>query len=79
MTSVRQIQPPDSFDAASLAAWHYRLKNMRSNCQNTISYDASIYAVEDLKWTQTAYISPQMRECWHELRVVSLFHDDIVV
>ena len=34
--------------------------NVRERCTAAIGYDGSISAVPELKWTQTAYISPQM-------------------
>ena len=59
-STVRQMLPPDAFDAASLATYHKGLETMRTACQKAISYDDSIYDVKELQWTQTAYLSPQM-------------------
>jgi formylglycine-generating enzyme required for sulfatase activity len=45
---------------AAQPAWLAGLEKMRSDVRAQISYNASIYAVPELAWTQTSYMQPQM-------------------
>ena len=55
-----QINGPPAVDAASVAAWLARLRQLRANCQRSIGFTGEMYDVPELQWTQTAYIGPQM-------------------
>jgi hypothetical protein len=55
-----QIIAPKDLSAAGIAKWMASMKAMRTACQAAIGYTGEIYDVEALKWTQTAFISPQM-------------------
>ena len=41
-------------------AWLAGLQKVRSDVRAQIGYNASIYAVPELAWTQTSYMQPQM-------------------
>ena len=58
-----QIDGPTKFDIATVEGWLGRMKAMRSRCQQAIGFNGSAALVQELKWTQTAYISPQMHPC----------------
>ena len=49
---------PDS--PAAQPAWLAGLQKVRSDVRSQIGYNASIYAVPELAWTQTSYMQPQM-------------------
>ena len=55
-----QIKGPAAVDRAGIAAWMAEMQAMKKACQEAIGFDGSAFEVEELKWTQTAYISPQM-------------------
>ena len=56
-----QILGPAKLDAASVSDWLARMKSMRTACQRAIGFNGSASRIPELKWTQTAYISPQAR------------------
>jgi hypothetical protein len=55
-----QIKGPAAVSPAAIAAWVAEMKAMRTACQAAIGFDGAAFEVEELKWTQTSYISPQM-------------------
>ena len=59
-----QIRGPADLSAVGLAAWGKAMNRMRVACNNATGFDAdapdSIYNDHSLKWTQTAYMGPQM-------------------
>ena len=55
-----QIKGPTNVTRAGVEDWLRRMEQLRERCTAAIGYDGSISAVPELKWTQTAYISPQM-------------------
>ena len=71
-SGVRQLLPPPSFDSETLSWWHSSLQSMREACQHAIGYNGSVETVQELKWTQTAYMSPQMHPCV-DGRIFSIF------
>ena len=56
----KQIYGPAQLDAATVSGWLARMRQMRSECQKSIGFNASVYDLPGLKWAQTAYLSPQM-------------------
>jgi hypothetical protein len=55
-----QIRGPSQVDPASIRTWLAKMKSMRTACQQAIGYNGSAFEVPELRWTQTAYVSPQM-------------------
>ena len=55
-----QIKGPTNVTRAGVEDWLRRMEQLRERCTAAIGYDGSISSVPELKWTQTAYISPQM-------------------
>ena len=55
-----QIYGPSRLDPTTVSAWLARMRQMRSGCQKSIQFNASVYDLPGLKWVQTAYFSPQM-------------------
>ena len=62
--SSAQIRGPLDLSAAGLAAWSKAMWDMRAACNSATGFDAdapdSVYNDPTLKWTQTAYMGPQM-------------------
>jgi hypothetical protein len=58
-----QIRGPAAVDPGGIADWMAKMMAMRTACQQAIGYNGSAFEVPELKWTQTAYISPQMHPC----------------
>ena len=58
-----QIVGPTKFDDGSIAAWLSKMKGMRTNCTHAVGYDTTAeppLSDPTLRWTQTAFIGPQM-------------------
>lgn len=56
--SGEQIDGPDSPD--DFETWMDSMQSLRESCLDSIGYNASIYDVEEIQWTQTAFMQPQM-------------------
>ncbi len=56
----KQIKAPNDLSAAGVAAWNKTWSDWRDACRASVSYNGSIYDVEELMWTQTTYMQPQM-------------------
>lgn len=56
-----QVKGPSSSEPSRVRAWLSAMKNMRTTCNRAMKYNnGSAFLVPELKWTQTAYISPQV-------------------
>ena len=56
-----QVKGPSSSEPSRVSAWLSAMKNMRTTCNRAMKYNnGSAFLVPELKWTQTAYISPQV-------------------
>eukprot|EP00729_Bicosta_minor_P012979 gene12979-26603_t len=56
-----QLAPPSApITQQSSAKYADALRQWRTNCTTALKCNASIYKVEQLQWTQTSYIQPQI-------------------
>ena len=51
---------PHGSGPAERAAWRAKLADARAACRDGFNASASAFARDDLKWTQTSYVQPQM-------------------
>ena len=55
-----QIRPPAMLDDNSVEAWLNRMRSFRDECQAAIGFNGSAFEVPQLRWTQSAFMGPQM-------------------
>ena len=67
-----QLVPPTSITQDSVQRWLEVLDSWRDNCTASLGYNGSIYRVEQLQWTQSSFIQPQIHPCEPALLTVAL-------
>ena len=55
-----QIRAPATLDDVGVEAWLDRMRSFRAECQAAIGFNGSAFEVPQLKWTQSAFVGPQM-------------------
>ena len=61
MGNGKQVDGPADMKPATVAAWHKNMLSWREDYKKSVKYDGTaIYRDQQLTWTQTSYMQPQM-------------------